>query len=228
MNDECLMLAKANQNHDRLGRFAGKGSISETAEEKSLNDRGLKRACFDYARREFQGRNFMNIDTGKDILVSRDGLDEWFNKTKSRDQSLSIKKLDIILQNCRKIDTDKDNKNRDFVAGFNYFSYGMTINSKPYEAVITTKITQMNEKYYHHYLKDIKIEPYSGYGANLNEQALNAPLLHDSDSSIPEPLKKSSPIRLVVKKSVAHKIYQRLGIEPYSQELLEANHEKEA
>jgi len=148
----------------------GKGesnSIFETDHEKGLADRELKRECFLYARENFQGRLFKNTDTGRDIFVSRDGLDEWFNKTKSRAQALSIKRLDNLLENGKLIDQSGDNYKRQYVEGFIYLSVSCRVNGADYNAVITVKQTKGNpDKFYHYYLQDIKIEPYSGYGTS--------------------------------------------------------------
>lgn len=144
-------------------------TISETADEEKLNDQELKKACFEYARKNFQGKKYANTDTGKEILVSRDGLDEWNSKTKSREQSISIKKLDTILVESKKTSEDPtpDRKNRYTVEGFTYFIYEMNINKKPYKVYLTTKETRgtsegIKSKYYYHFLKEIKIEPGSG------------------------------------------------------------------
>jgi hypothetical protein len=159
---------------DGKGKFTEKGNtvikdgkvdidITETDYEKALTDRELKKECFLYARGNFQGKIFKNADTGRNILVSRDGLDKWNNATKSREQSISIKKLDIILENSRKIDSESDRKNRHTVDGYTYFSSNMNINGKPYKVVLLTRETHgKNSKYYYHYLEDIKIEPDSG------------------------------------------------------------------
>ena len=96
-------------------------SIVETDHEKTLADRELKKECFIFAREKFQGKKFRNIDIDRDILVSRDGLDKWYNSTKSREQSISIKKLDTILENSKQIDSMADRKNRHTVDGYTYF-----------------------------------------------------------------------------------------------------------
>jgi hypothetical protein len=148
-----------------------KGNVLiENEHEKSFTDRKLKKECFQYARRNFQGKLFNNSDTGRDILVSRDGLDEWYNKTKSRDQALSIKKLDKFLENGKKIDRLDDNYKRQYVEGFVYFSVSCTVNRRDYDVVITVKQTKGNpDKFYHYYLQNIKIEPYSGYGTSSED-----------------------------------------------------------
>jgi hypothetical protein len=142
-------------------------NIAETDREKELTDRELKRECFLYARENFQGRLFSNTDTGREILVSRNGLDEWNNKTKSRDQALSIKKLDTLLENGKFIDQSDDRYKRQYVEGFMYLSAPCRVNGTDYNAIITTKQTKGNmDNFYHYFLQNIKIKPCSGNGTS--------------------------------------------------------------
>ena len=135
-------------------------SIAENDNEKELTDRELKDKCFQYAQQNFQGEKFHNAHTGRDILVSREGLDKWFNITKSREQSISIKKLNVILEKCKMEGSDVDRKQRHGVDGFSYFIFKMKINRKPFTVRLATKETHgTDSKYYYHYLEDIKIEP---------------------------------------------------------------------
>ena len=141
--------------------------IIETDHEKELSNKELKRECFLYAREKFQGKFFKNADIERDILVSRNGLDEWYNKTKSRDQTLSIKGLDKLLEDGKFIERSDDNYKRQYVEGFIYLSASCTVNGTDYNAVITVKQTKGNpDKFYHYYLKSIKIEPRSGNGTS--------------------------------------------------------------
>jgi len=134
--------------------------IVETEQEKKRSDRELKKECFLYARSNFQGKLFRNADTGRDILVSRDGLDKWYNSTKSREQSISIKKLDSILENSKQTDSKIDTKHRHTVDGYTYFTNFININNKLYKIILLTRETHGNDsKYYYHFLNDIKIEP---------------------------------------------------------------------
>jgi hypothetical protein len=137
--------------------------IVETDGEKQLSDTNLKKVCFEYARNHFQGEKFTNKDTGRVIIVSKDGLGEWKTKTKSRDQILSIKILDKLLENAAFTHTEPDKLNRKNIAEVSYFGYHCSINGQSYNAVITIRdIKNYGYKYYHHYLDDIKIEPRSG------------------------------------------------------------------
>jgi hypothetical protein len=149
------------------GHSGKDNALIENEHEKGLADRELKKECFQYARENFQGKLFNNADTGRNILVSRDGLDEWYNKTKSREQALSIKKLDKFLETGKKIDRSDDNYQRQYVEGFVYLSASCAVNGRDYNAIITVKQTKGNpDKFYHYYLQRIQIEPHSGYGAS--------------------------------------------------------------
>jgi len=142
-------------------RDSVKISIDETDEEKLLADRELKKASKKYAQENFQGKKFPNEDTGQEILVSRIGLDKWDNITKSREQGLSVKKLDEMLKRAKKVKFETDNKKRKFIDGLTYFEQPIDVNGKPYNANIATRDTQgNNSSYYYHYLKgDEKKEP---------------------------------------------------------------------
>jgi hypothetical protein len=137
--------------------------VSETDAEKDLTDYELKRSCFNYARACFHGKKYLNGDTRRQILVSCDGLDEWYSKTKSREQALSIKILDDLLTASKLSKPDTDRKGRDDVQRMDHFSRNCIVNGKTYEARITIRTTREHgDKYYHHYLADIEIEPRSG------------------------------------------------------------------
>jgi hypothetical protein len=104
-----------------------------------------------------------NKETGREIIVSKDGLGEWKTKSKSREQILSIKILDNLLKNSTYTHDAPDAQNRKNIEKMSYFSGNCKINDKEYRAVITIRmIKNYGDKYYHHYLEDIKIEPYSG------------------------------------------------------------------
>jgi len=137
--------------------------IIETDHEKSLPLHDLKGECLAYAREQFQGKKFINRATGREIIVSKDGLGEWKSKSKSREQVLSVKILDKLLENAI-FDHDMDDKlGRKNIEKILYFHSLCVIGNNKYNAVITIRmIKNYGEKYYHHYLEDSKIEPRSG------------------------------------------------------------------
>jgi len=135
--------------------------IWETEEDKKFSDRDIKEKNFGWALGNLRGKAFFNKSIQQSVNVSRDGLSEWKNATKSRDQALSVKLLGVLLE----------------VAGFwkegphippdpniekvVYFRQHCKINGKDYTAIITVKVykSQGRHKYYHHYLDDFSVEP---------------------------------------------------------------------
>jgi hypothetical protein len=137
-------------------------SIKETEAEKALPDRELKAACLTFARANFQGRIFTNQETGRPIIVSSDGIGEWRNKTKSREQILSIKILDKLLENGHFDHDAPDEAGRPEIEGFSYYKTLCIINNTPFNAIISIRrVKNYGDKYYHHYLEDVQFTPSS-------------------------------------------------------------------
>jgi hypothetical protein len=138
-------------------------SIVETDAERDLSFDELRRVCLNYARQNFQGKTFANKATGREIQVSHQGIGEWKMKSKTREQVLSIKILDRLLKNAAFDHDAPDEKGRLNVDSFSYFKRLCVINGTLFQAIITVKTTKdYGDKYYHHYLEGIKIEPRSG------------------------------------------------------------------
>jgi hypothetical protein len=140
-----------------------KATATENKDEKLLSVVELKKVCLDYARRHFLGKEFANKATGRTIKVSNDGLGEWKMKSKTREQVLSIKILDELLENSSFDHDAPDEKRRPNIENFSYFIYECVVNGTSFAAINTVKKTKpYGDKYYHHYLENIKIEPCSG------------------------------------------------------------------
>jgi hypothetical protein len=143
-------------------------TIIETGIERELSNDELRKECLIYAREHFQGKVFTNKGTGRGIKVSGEGLGEWKMKSKTREQMLSIKILDKLLENATFDHDAPDEKGRLNIENFSYFTQRCVVNGTPFTAIITIKRTKLyGDKYYHHYLDDIKIEPYSGTAPTL-------------------------------------------------------------
>ena len=134
--------------------------IWETEEDKKLSDREIKEKNFKWALDNLRGKIFFNRSIKQDISVSRDGLSEWKNATKSRDQALSVRLLGVLLEVAgfwkegHHIPPDPN------IMKVVYFKQHCKINGKNYTAVITVKVykSQNRHKYYHHYLDDFILE----------------------------------------------------------------------
>jgi hypothetical protein len=138
-----------------------RSAIWETGDEKKLSDRDLKAACFMFARSHFQGKFFRNNSVNRNITVSRDGLGEWKTVTKSRDQSLSIKIVDALLENADYWKEEPPKNADPNIAKIMYLRGQCKVNGTKYTAVITVKVYKAQNycKYYHHYLDDPVLVP---------------------------------------------------------------------
>jgi hypothetical protein len=131
-------------------------AIYETNDEKALSDQDLKRACFTYAKEHFQGKAFRNRALNVDITVSSDGLGEWKSKTKSREQILSIKILDALLESGGYWKEEQPKDKDPNIAKVIYLRQNCQINGNLFTAIITIKVyfARNYHKYYHHYLDE--------------------------------------------------------------------------
>lgn len=153
---------KAKQN--TTGKYASAESyeqnrISETAEDKALENAALKDKYMAYAKEHFQGNSYHNADTDTDIRVSRDILDEWQSKTKSREQILSMQALDKLIESAVQTNTTEDRENRIDIQKVKYFETGLSVGDKNYKVHLTARKVQDNTtKAYHYYLEDVSLE----------------------------------------------------------------------
>ncbi len=145
--------------------------IIEPEEYKRL--KRLKIECLEYAEANFRGKQYKNISSGHNIQVSKKGLNEWFSKSKSEEQILSIKFLDIILINALYSHSSQNTKNLEQNApSYEYYNYPMVINNTSYTIIMTVRIIKEGKDnrfiYYHHYLDNvyIKKEPPSSIPRN--------------------------------------------------------------
>jgi len=110
-----------------------------TAEEKSLSIGRLKYCYLQLARQRFQGKVFINKNTQNPIRVSRDGINEWWRKSRKREHIVSVQLLDFFLENGIFIGESPDYKNRPEIEGASQFESVCKVDGKLYKAVITIR-----------------------------------------------------------------------------------------
>nr|DAN07749.1 MAG TPA: crystallin beta/gamma motif-containing protein [Caudoviricetes sp.] len=155
-------LKKAKQNttgkHPSLENYEA-NRITETADDKQLDTAALKAKYLAFAKKWFQGNSYHNADTDTDIRVSRDVIGEWKAKTKSREQILSMKVLDKLVETAVETNTTKDKYGKEYTTKIKYFEAGLTVDDKTYKAYLTVKeIQDTDNKAYHYYLDDVALE----------------------------------------------------------------------
>jgi hypothetical protein len=113
--------------------------IWRTEEEKSLSIGKLKYNYLQIARLKLQGKVFTNKNTKKPIKVSKDGLMEWWRKSRKREHIVSVLLLDFFLENAIFTGTYPDYLDRKKIISASQFESICKINGKLYSVFITTR-----------------------------------------------------------------------------------------
>jgi hypothetical protein len=134
--------------------------IWETDEEKPLSIGQLKYRYLQIARQKFQGKVFTNKDTQSPIRVSRDGIMEWWRKSRKREHIISVQALDFFLENGIFIGESPDYKNRPEIEGASQFESACKVNGKSFRVIITIrKGIDDIAKFRYYTLKNVKLLP---------------------------------------------------------------------
>jgi hypothetical protein len=140
-----------------LGEFQ-KPEIWEKEEEKGLSIGKLKYVYLQLAKIKFQGKVFINKHTGKHIRVSKDGIMEWWKKSRKREHIISVQLLDYYLENGRFTGEKQDCQKRKKIESASYFEIECKINDKLYLVTVTTrKAVHDINKFRYYTLKDMDI-----------------------------------------------------------------------
>jgi hypothetical protein len=113
--------------------------IWETEEEKHLSIGQLKYHYLQIARQKYQGKIFTNKNTQNPIKVSRDGIMEWWRKSRKREHIISMQLLDFFLENGILIGESLDYKNRSEIEGASQFESACKVNGKSFKVIITIR-----------------------------------------------------------------------------------------
>jgi hypothetical protein len=134
--------------------------VRETEEEKSLSIGRLKYCYLQIARQKFQGKVFTNKDTLSPIRVSRDGIMEWWRKSRKREHIISVQLLDFFLENGIFRGESLDYKNRPEIEGASEYESICKVNGKLFKVIIIVR-KSVNDiaKFRYYTLRKIKIFP---------------------------------------------------------------------
>jgi len=134
--------------------------IWETEEEKPLSIGQLKFKYLQFARENFQGKVFTNKDTENPIRVSRDGINEWWKKSRRREHIISVQLLDFFLENGIFIGESPDYKNRPEIEGASQYESVCKVNRKLFKVIITIrKGVDDIAKFRYYTLRNIQLFP---------------------------------------------------------------------
>jgi hypothetical protein len=113
--------------------------IWETEEDKASTIGQLKYTYLQIAREKFQGKVYINKNTKNLIRVSRDGINEWWRKSRRREHIISVQLLDFFLENSIFIKESPDYKNRPEIEGASQFESACKVNGQLYKVIITIR-----------------------------------------------------------------------------------------
>jgi hypothetical protein len=134
--------------------------IGETEEEKELSIGQLKYRYQQIARQRFQGKVFINKDTGRPIRVSKDGIMEWWRKSRRREHIILVQLLDFFLENGTFIEENPDYLGRKKIISASQFESCCKINGKLYRVILTTRKALYDiDKFRYFFLKESGIAP---------------------------------------------------------------------
>ncbi|MDR1870201.1 MAG: hypothetical protein LBQ82_09500 [Treponema sp.] len=130
--------------------------IWETEEEKHFSIGQLKYYYQQIARQRFRGKVFTNKDTGRLIRVSKDGIMEWWRKSRKREHIISVQLLDFFLENGKFIEENPDYLGRKKIISASQFESVCMVNGKLYKVIITTRRAIYDtDKFRYYALKEI-------------------------------------------------------------------------
>ena len=134
--------------------------IWETEEDKLYTIGQLKYRYRQIAKRNFQGKVYINKDKNWPIRVSSDGIMEWWRKSRKREHIISVKLLDYFLENGFFIEEKPDYKNRPEIESASLFESACKVNGKSYRVFLTIrKGVDDIAKFRYYTLKNIKLLP---------------------------------------------------------------------
>ncbi len=128
--------------------------------------RDIQKKVLLFARNTMQGKLFKNIDTGYEIRISRDGIDEVLSHASKIDHCLSIMVIPKILEQSKLLSVEPDKNGNENVKAIYRMRCLLEIGQKHYVVESVIKETVEGKKYYDHHL--IKKEPASG-GAHSHD-----------------------------------------------------------
>ena len=113
--------------------------IWETGEDKILSTGKLKYRYLQTAKQNFQGKVFINKNTKNPIRVSKDGIMEWWRKSKRRVHIISVQLLDFFLENAVFVEESPDYKNRPEIESASQFESVCMVNDIFFKVIITIR-----------------------------------------------------------------------------------------
>lgn len=164
-------VAENTANSQTIGNFENSPAVNGAVKANTslfdssiLQNLNLARTAFIRYAAEHFPKSAVNRSTGKEIGISRKGLDKLLSGNISFEKYASAFHVPELIENATKV-TEANNyhpETKNQIPTYEYYDSPISVDGKEYKAHIRVKNTMMGDKYYGHTLSeidDIKIEP---------------------------------------------------------------------
>lgn len=163
--------------------------------DTSLFDRGIlknlnqARTSFIAFAREHFPSSVQNVETGKTIKISRNGLDKFLSGRLPYEKYATGFHIPELVERGHRVNQAGDYKGRESITGYEYYESPISVNGADYMAYIRVRNTTSGDSYYGHTIgvvDDIKIEPSARVDAQSAAEPVNAIDDSISNTMIPQ------------------------------------------
>ena len=163
--------------------------------DTSLFDRGIlknlnqARTSFIAFAREHFPSSVQNVETGKTIKISRNGLDKFLSGRLPYEKYATGFHIPELVERGHRVNQAGDYKGRESITGYEYYESPISVNGTDYMTYIRVRNTTSGDSYYGHtigVIDDIKIEPSARADAQSAAEPVNAIDDSISNTMIPQ------------------------------------------
>ena len=206
--DNRLYLPGADQGQETVRNNNAASTRETVVADTSLFNRGIlgnlnqaRKSFISYAQSHFPA-SVRNAETGKEIGISRKGLDKFLSGRVPYAKYASGFHIPELIERAHKV-SGADNFHEvqsDSIPTYEYYDSPITIDGKPYSAHIRVRNTRMGDRYYGHTVsevEDIEIEP-SARASVPEDPAVQPVNAVDSSTSYPSILQPTQEVNQAV------------------------------
>lgn len=163
--------------------------------DTSLFDRGIlknlnqARTSFIAFAREHFPSSVQNVEIGKTIKISRNGLDKFLSGRLPYEKYATGFHIPELVERGHRVNQAGDYKGRESITGYEYYESPISVNGTDYMTYIRVRNTTSGDSYYGHtigVIDDIKIEPSARADAQSAAEPVNAIDDSISNTMIPQ------------------------------------------
>lgn len=121
-----------------------------------LTDDQLRDAAEDYAKKNLQGKSFVNLDTGRTIRIARSGINKVINSAADIRKAQLVPAIPDMIEHGRLIKTEMPTNPTDPVVAYYRFQTRVRIGTQDYDVNFLVRELSGGEWYYNHGIGPVK------------------------------------------------------------------------